>query len=714
MAAFGDSEVFLPNKHIKYFIRCMQVLPDRYVSLDSSRMTVAFFAISGLDMLDALGTIEKDRKNIINWVYAMQVLPDSTGSNLDQCGFRGSPTVGVSHESQQGSLGCRKYDSGHIAMTYTALLILLILGDDLSGVNRRGVLAGLRRLQLADGSFCPTPDGSENDMRFIYCACCVSYILSDWSGMDVDRANNYIRKSLSYDGAFGQGPGLEAHGGSTFCAVASLMLMGRLHSTLTPRQREHLKRWCIMRQQTGFQGRPNKPADTCYSFWVGATLKLLDAFNFTNAYHNHSFLMETQHKLMGGFAKWPDCNPDVLHAYFGVCGLSLMGEPGVKVMHAALNVSQSAADHLVALHACLNTTLPSTKQCIWATHDAFYAEEYVKFFKRCLSENIPIQWNDDLDLSRLYTYLKSVSTLELLKVSETIDCDMKRTIADSIYLCQMPSNDGECHSCSCGFKNSASNKTSDIGATYCALCSLLVLRDDLARVDTEGIVQMLRRLQSESGCFCQTCGGQEEGDGQTDMELNYWATCVSYIIHNWDGVDRDRLTSYVLQSQTHEGGFGKSSTSEASAEATFHAVATLAFIGNLQTSLTGTSLARLQHWCDQQLQTTTCKSSRKRADTLRDIVWLRSTMQLLGCTASVDVDTSIRVLMESQQKENNSILSSLSPTNLQDITTCQLTVCGAALLCHPELHNIDAMLHLSKDSVQYLHDLHDHKRTCRN
>ena len=63
-------------------------------------------------------------------------------------------------------------------------------------------------------------------------------------------------------------------GGSTFCAVASLMLMGRLHSTLTPRQREHLKRWCIMRQQTGFQGRPNKPADTCYSFWVGATLKV--------------------------------------------------------------------------------------------------------------------------------------------------------------------------------------------------------------------------------------------------------------------------------------------------------------------------------------------------------------------------------------------------------------------------------------------------------
>ena len=43
------------------------------------------------------------------------------------------------------------YDSGHIAMTYTALLTLLILGDDLSRVNKSAVLAGLRQLQLRDG-----------------------------------------------------------------------------------------------------------------------------------------------------------------------------------------------------------------------------------------------------------------------------------------------------------------------------------------------------------------------------------------------------------------------------------------------------------------------------------------------------------------------------------------------------------------------------------
>ena len=31
-------------------------------------------------------------------------------------------------------------------------------------------------------------------------------------------------------------------------------------------------RWLLNRQCPGFQGRPNKDPDTCYSFWVGASL----------------------------------------------------------------------------------------------------------------------------------------------------------------------------------------------------------------------------------------------------------------------------------------------------------------------------------------------------------------------------------------------------------------------------------------------------------
>lgn len=48
------------------------------------------------------------------------------------------------------------YDSGHVAMTYTGLCSLLILGDDLSRVNKEAVLAGLRVLQLEDGRLAHT------------------------------------------------------------------------------------------------------------------------------------------------------------------------------------------------------------------------------------------------------------------------------------------------------------------------------------------------------------------------------------------------------------------------------------------------------------------------------------------------------------------------------------------------------------------------------
>ena len=68
-------------------------------------------------------------------------------------------------------------------------------------------------------------------------------------------------------------------GGSTFCSIASLYLMNRLNM-LSSSQIERLKLWCLNRQTTGFNGRVNKPWDTCYSFWIGSTLKVIFLFNF--------------------------------------------------------------------------------------------------------------------------------------------------------------------------------------------------------------------------------------------------------------------------------------------------------------------------------------------------------------------------------------------------------------------------------------------------
>ena len=56
--------------------------------------------------------------------------------------------------------------------------------------------------------------------------------------------------------------------------------MNRLE-TLTSDQLEKIKKWSIFRQKSGFHGRPNKPVDTCYSFWVGASLKVRNSLAFT-------------------------------------------------------------------------------------------------------------------------------------------------------------------------------------------------------------------------------------------------------------------------------------------------------------------------------------------------------------------------------------------------------------------------------------------------
>ena len=42
------------------------------------RMTVAFFAISGLDMLKSLDAL-KSKQEIVEWIYSLQVVPNEDG-----------------------------------------------------------------------------------------------------------------------------------------------------------------------------------------------------------------------------------------------------------------------------------------------------------------------------------------------------------------------------------------------------------------------------------------------------------------------------------------------------------------------------------------------------------------------------------------------------------------------------------------------------------
>ena len=78
---------------------------------------------------------------------------------------------------------------------------------------------------LSFRSFCFAAQGSEDDMRFIYCACCVCYMLEDWSCMDIDKAVEFIKRSqvLRKRGRKGIGDSLgrigSGHCGHAFNAV---------------------------------------------------------------------------------------------------------------------------------------------------------------------------------------------------------------------------------------------------------------------------------------------------------------------------------------------------------------------------------------------------------------------------------------------------------------------------------------------------------------
>lgn len=67
-------------------------------------MTLAFFGVSGLDVLGVLDTTlsAERRKELVDWIYSHQILPDEDG-NMDSCGFRGSNFIGAPfHDCEVG------------------------------------------------------------------------------------------------------------------------------------------------------------------------------------------------------------------------------------------------------------------------------------------------------------------------------------------------------------------------------------------------------------------------------------------------------------------------------------------------------------------------------------------------------------------------------------------------------------------------------------
>jgi len=313
-----SSPVILTKGHINASIMFLrQGLPITAIDNDQTRLIIAFYCLATLDVLGVVetSTKEAEREDWQRWLWLQQVR-GSWGA-----GFRGSPYNNQSAPSE--------YDPPFLIMTYAALVALAILRDPFTALDREGILRYLKLSQREDGSFKLYPSSEEYDLRMTYCAFAICSMLDDWSSINTRIAVEFIQRCRTYEGGYGQEPLNEAHGGSTYCALASLHLLPKSHpNPLTAFQREQTLRWLLYQQNGGFSGRTNKVQDACYCFWCGASTEILGKADLVNEQANAAYLSECQFRF-GGIGKEPDSRADPYHTYLGLACLNILSKNSV-------------------------------------------------------------------------------------------------------------------------------------------------------------------------------------------------------------------------------------------------------------------------------------------------------------------------------------------------------------------------------------------------
>ena len=162
-----------------------------------------------------------------------------------------------------------------------------------------------------------------------YCLLVTAHLLNMLTLELVEGVPDFIKSCQTYEGGFSsasqpyfspepEGPPTlldsprpplgEAHGGYTFCSLASwVMLQPYLSLEQSSVQRsppnfKTLLRWLVQMQGSqielgGFRGRTNKLVDGCYSWWVGGCFALLSSQGITGSRdHDHHNEPTTTHQ----------------------------------------------------------------------------------------------------------------------------------------------------------------------------------------------------------------------------------------------------------------------------------------------------------------------------------------------------------------------------------------------------------------------------------
>ena len=90
--------------------------------------------------------------------------------------------------------------------------------------------------------------------------------------------------------------------------------------------RQNTSRWLVERQTPagGFNGRPEKAPDVCYSFWILSSLRILGYVRWVDSRGLSRFILEAQDTEVGGIADRPGDVSDAFHTFFGLAALGML------------------------------------------------------------------------------------------------------------------------------------------------------------------------------------------------------------------------------------------------------------------------------------------------------------------------------------------------------------------------------------------------------
>ncbi|KAH9940138.1 terpenoid cyclases/Protein prenyltransferase [Epithele typhae] len=319
----GDEPTLDRKLHFEFLLRNLrQGFPERYTSQDASQPWLIYWTLHGFSVFGA-GLDDQTKKRTIATLLAMQH-PDG--------GFAGGPG-----------------QAAHLLPTYASVCAFAVVGRPGEGggwdaIDRRKMYDFFMSLKQPDGSFLVSHHG-EVDVRGIYCLLVSATLLNIMTPELLAGTPDFLATCQTYEGGFGNAsfPGWafeaddeaprpprapadpaaprpplgEAHGGYTFCATASWVLLQpylRLHCPESPARPKidlrALLRWCVQMQGVpaelgGFKGRTNKLVDGCYSWWVGGCVVLVETLVGVAAHHEPEPPAET-HADEEGDKAWDD------------------------------------------------------------------------------------------------------------------------------------------------------------------------------------------------------------------------------------------------------------------------------------------------------------------------------------------------------------------------------------------------------------------------